>query len=127
MPILVSAKRLVWSREEVVDFLESIQATGRPFGVKVDVASVSNEKVSAHARIALSLAARGSFQGVMRTLGAIEYGPYDGVITNLSLTTDSPSTVGSTTSTTNEWNATTLYSVGLRATSTPVVATSTKP
>ncbi|MDB5195177.1 MAG: hypothetical protein JWO84_361 [Parcubacteria group bacterium] len=103
-------------KEDVVPFLESLQATGKPLGARVDVLSVADEKIGTHARISLSLSLTGSFDAVIRTLGAIEYGPYDGVITNLTLDT-TPASVGSA----SVWTATTIYSVGVRsASSTPV-------
>ncbi len=112
------------NKEDIVEFLETIQRTGKTLGTSVDVVSVSNEKAGTHARIDLSLTVKGSFDAVLRTLGAIEYGPYDGVITSLSLG-EQNFTEGSSTRTV--WNAMTLYSVSLQASSTPGVASSTKP
>lgn len=101
------------SKSDVVPFLEALQTSGKPLGAKVDVLSVSDAKDGTHARISLSLAVTGSFDAVMRTLGIIEYGPYDGVITSLSLdnSRDGKGTI---------WTAAVLYSVGVRsASSTP--------
>jgi Tfp pilus assembly protein PilN len=100
-------------KEEVVPFLETLQATGRPLGAGVQVLSVANEKSGTHNRISLSLSITGSFDAVMRTLGAIEYGPYDGVVTSLSLETVPSAGKGG-----NTWTAATMYSVGLRSAST---------
>lgn len=100
-------------KEDVVPFLETLQATGKSVGTSIQVLSVSNQNVAGHSRIALSLSITGSFDSIMRTLGEIEYGPYDGVITNASLTTDN---VG--TSTARTWTATTLLSVGTLSTTT---------
>ncbi len=109
-------------KEDVVPFLESLQATGKPLGARVDVISVGNEKAGAHNRIALALSLTGSFDGVMRTLGAIEFNPYDGVITSLSLNT-TPAAVSSASSV---WTASTVYSVGVRsAPVSPAPATTT--
>lgn len=110
------------AKEDIVDFLGNLQLTGKPFGTHVDVLSVANEKGGTSGRVALALTIQGPFEGVMRTLGAIEYGPYDGVITNLTLTTS----LGAASSSARLWSASTIYSVGLR--SLPVsAATTTKP
>ncbi len=103
-------------KADVVPFLESIQGVGRPLGSKVDVLSVGDVQDGKHARIALSISITGSFDAVVRTLGAIEYGPYDGVITNLSLDTATNDPKG-----TPQWTAAAVYSVGIRS------ASSTKP
>lgn len=96
------------TKSGVVPFLESLQATGRPLGATVNVISVADQKDGKHDRIALSLSITGTFDAVMRTLGTIEYGPYDGVITRVSF--DSAGK--------GQWTATLTYSVGLRP-STP--------
>lgn len=97
------------ARSAVVPFLENIEASGKDLGAVVDVLSVSDQVVEGHTRISLSLSITGSFDGVMRTLGSIEYSPYDGVVE--SVTIDStPGTSGRT------WNAAVIYSVGLRDT-----------
>jgi Tfp pilus assembly protein PilO len=96
-------------KESIVPFLEQIQSVGKPLGATVDVISVGDEKNPIHARVALSLTISGSFDAVMRTLGAIEYAPYDAVVTNASLDTIEGSKL---------WTAAVTYSVGV-ATSTP--------
>ncbi|MDB5189145.1 MAG: hypothetical protein JWL82_102 [Parcubacteria group bacterium] len=104
-------------KEEVVPFLGALQAVGKPLGATVEVLSVSDEKSGTHGRISLSLAIAGSFDAVMRTLGAIEYGAYDGVITNLSLDTG---TSDAKVATGGAWTAAAVFSVGTRsASSTP--------
>lgn len=103
------------AKGNIVPFLETLQASGRAQGARVDVISVADAKDGAHNRIALSLSITGSFDAVMRTLGGIEYGPYDGVVTSLSLKN------GSDTGTTTRasWTAGVTYSVGAQSTSTP--------
>lgn len=60
---------------DIVSFLEELEGAGDAYGATVNVASV--EGGAAHeGRISLSLSIHGSFDGVMRTLGAIEYGRY---------------------------------------------------
>ncbi len=71
---------------EVVPFLEALQATGAQLGADVEVESVSS-KAGDHDALELALRITGSFAAVERTLGAIEYQPYDTEITQLSLDT----------------------------------------
>ncbi len=109
------------AKADIVPFLEQLQATGVPYGAKVNVVSVNDASDKVHSRIQLSLSISGSFDAVMRTLGTIEYGPYDGVMTNVSLGTAVGDDAKVATGT--AWTALATYSVGLRATTT---ATSTK-
>jgi len=103
----------VIKKSDIVPFLESLQSTGKSLGSAVDVLSVADQSDKAHNRIQLSLSISGSFDAVMRTIGTIEYGPYDGVITSLSLA----STPG-TGHAAPFWTASSLFSVGLRTAST---------
>lgn len=98
---------------DVVPFLGSLETTGKALGSKVEVVSVGADtggKSQGH--LNLSLHITGSFDSVVRTLGALEYAPYDIVLTNLSLDTASPPT----------WSVAATFSVGTGAT-----ATSTTP
>ncbi len=101
-------------KSDVVPFLETLQSTGKPLGSVVKVLSVGDQNTDGHSRILLSLSISGSFDSVMRTLGAIEYGPYDGVVSSVALDTAKLPTG-------NVWTAAVLYSVGVQS------ATSTKP
>jgi hypothetical protein len=94
------------AKEDIVPFLEGLQATGRALGAKVAIISVTDIPKN---RVALSLTAAGSFDAVMRTIGAIEYGPHDGVITqmNLEVSGTGPEKI---------WTANATYSVGLAST-----------
>jgi len=108
-----SLDQYVLTKNDIVPFLEVLQSTGQPFGTSVDVLSVTDTKDKTHQRIQLSLSLHGSFDGVMRTLGTIEYSPYDGVLSNVSLNTE-------TTASSTRWTADAVYSVGLRTgTTTP--------
>ncbi len=89
----------------IVPFLERIEGTGRSIGSAVQVVSVS-DKPGSDGRITLTLRIIGSFEAVLRTLGAIEYGPYDSRIT--SLTFDTPATGGA-------WTAAATFSVATDA------------
>jgi hypothetical protein len=100
-------------KEAIVPFLETLQTSGRTLGTKIDVLSVQDEKDGKHVRVALSLSITGSFDAVMRTLGSLEYSPYDGVLRNLSFDA-TPAATG-----TSGWSATAVYSIGI-ASSTPV-------
>jgi hypothetical protein len=100
------------AKENIVPFLELLEATGRELGARVTINSVSD---ATRGRVSVALNVSGTFDAVMRTMGAIEYGPYDGVITNLVLSQ------GGTASTTRAWTAAATYSVSLAST------TQTKP
>jgi hypothetical protein len=99
-------------KNTIVPFLETLQSAGKPYGASVSVLSVADEKTGTHGRVSLSLSIAGSFDAVMRTLGTIEYAPYDGIVKSATLST-------AATGTTPVWNASVVYSVS--------VATSTKP
>ncbi len=99
--------------ENVVPFLERLQDTGAQFGADVEVESVSaktqKETGEPHDALELALRITGTFGAVERTLGAIEYQPYDTVITQLSLNT---SAAGA--SSTPQWAATLTARVGTK-------------
>ncbi len=65
------------SPTNVVGFIDDLQARGRALGATVSVLSVNTDTASAHTALTLSIKAVGSFDAVMRTVGAIEYAPYD--------------------------------------------------
>lgn len=78
------------SPEDIVSFLESLQSIGASLGAKVNVLSVSSHTVPRQ-HLVLSVRVSGSFDAVMRTVGAIEYSAHDIMINGLSLDT-SPAT-----------------------------------
>lgn len=92
---------------DVVPFLESLQSTGSRFGAKVEVVSVSSDAAKPHARLLLSLRITGPFDSVERTLGAVEYEPYDTVVQTLTL--DTPKEQGGSAA---QWTAAVTMSVG---------------
>ncbi len=57
-------------------FLEELETTGRSLGAVVEVISVA-DTLTKEERVNVSLRIVGTFDSVLRTLGAIEYGPYD--------------------------------------------------
>jgi hypothetical protein len=91
---------------DIVAFLERIEATGRSLSTSVEVVSVA-DKPGSDGRMALTVRVIGSFDAVLRTLGAIEYGPYDSKVT--TLTFDTPETGGA-------WTAIAALSVAVDAT-----------
>lgn len=102
---------------EIVPFLESLEQTGKGFGAKVEVVSVSADRGEGQGRLALSLRITGPFDSVLRTLGAIEYGAYDSALTSLAFDTTSGDLVP-------EWNAAVTLNIGTRE---PANATQPKP
>lgn len=91
---------------DIVSFLERIEGTGRALNASVEVVTVA-DKPGSDGRMALTVRVMGSFDAVLRTLGAIEYGPYDSKITNLTF--DTPATGGA-------WTAVAALSVAVDAT-----------
>lgn len=74
---------------DIVTYLEELESTGDVLGAVVDVDSVEEPQgAEAADHIVLTLIVRGSFDSVVRTLGAIEHQPYDTRLTTLTL--DSP-------------------------------------
>lgn len=72
----------------VVAFINSLEAHGKTLGTAVNVLSVSTAGTKIQPALSLSLVIGGSFNAVMRTVGAIEYAPYDLSISALSVTQD---------------------------------------
>ena len=97
---------------DVVPFLESLQTTGTKLGSKVDVVSVSTQVAKPRSLLQLSLHITGPFDSVMRTIGAIEYQPYDTSVSSLTL-----DTTGGNGGTAGTWTAALTLFVGT-ATST---------
>lgn len=61
----------------VVAFITDLEALGRSQGATVSVLSVSKGGSSTQPMLIFSLTIKGTFDAVMRTVGAIEYSPYD--------------------------------------------------
>lgn len=72
----------------VVSFIDELEARGRSLGSTVSVLSVSKADTSSQSSLALSLGIKGSFDAVVRTVGAIEYAPYELSILEFSLGQD---------------------------------------
>ncbi len=98
----------------VVNFINDLQDRGSTLGTTVDITSVAATNSKLRPMLQLVIGIRGTFDAVLRSLGSIEYAPYDLSVTGLSLTLD----------TKGAWVASVNISVG----STPMsAATSTSP
>jgi hypothetical protein len=99
-------------QEDIVPFLSMLEEKGSFLGSVLEVASVSEETSagSGRGRILLALKITGSFDAVLRTLGAIEYGPYDSSVSNITLDTSAgePGTAPA-------WTAVATFALGTRA------------
>ena len=73
--------------QDIVPFLGALEETGASLGSSVEVVSVGEDIKDERERLALSLKITGSFDAVQRTLGAIEYGPYDSAIQSVTFDT----------------------------------------
>lgn len=98
----------------VVSFIDDLQARGRVLKSSVNVLSVAASHTAVHPSLELTLTITGPFDAVMRTVGAIEYAPYDLSITELAL--------GQTDK--NVWHADVKLLVGSAAASAVSAATS---
>ncbi|MBI2025451.1 hypothetical protein HYT04_01530 [Candidatus Kaiserbacteria bacterium] len=97
----------------VVPFIDNLEARALARGTAMKVLSVSVGNSAKKPTLVLSFSIRGTFDAVMRTVGAIEYAPYDISVSRLSLVKEEKSS----------WNATLELIVG----SVPAsVATSTR-
>lgn len=93
------------SESTIVPFLTALESLGSAVGAKVDVLSVGTGKGNV---LAVSLKIAGSFDAVMRTIGSVEYAPYDISFKSVTLAeggdTDTPT-----------WSASVLMQVGSTA------------
>lgn len=89
---------------DVVSFLEYLEGAGDAFGAVVEVVSVASEPGTPRGRLLVSVRIEGSFQAVARTLGTIEYGPYDMRMGNATVDTAG-----------DLWMAATVLTVGTKA------------
>lgn len=101
------------SETGVVAFIDSLETRGRLLGATVSVLSVAAGKTASKPTLAFALSVKGTFDAVMRTVGAIEYAPYAISISSLSIGQEDE----------NSWDATLDLLVGsvsaTVATSTP--------
>lgn len=96
------------SETEIVTYLEDLEATGERLGATVEVLSVGNTaaKAGQAGKVQVSLSITGSFDAVVRTVGAIEYQAYDTRLVSLALDSPTGETV---------WTAAAIFEVGTGA------------
>lgn len=87
---------------DVVAFINSLETRGRTQGATVSVLSVSTGGTRTRPTISFLLSIKGTFDAVMRTIGAIEYAPYAISIPTLSMNQDAK----------NSWHADLTLLVG---------------
>lgn len=98
----------------VVAFINVLEMQGKAQGTTVNVLSVSTMNTSARPSLALLFSIKGTFDAVMRTVGSIEYMPYNLSVTTLSLRKDDK----------NSWHADLKLIVGSRASGTATTSSS---
>lgn len=108
--------RYLVSNNEIVPFLESLERTGEQLDADVEVISVSRGQETQNSTIMLALSIKGTFDAVLRTLGAIEYQPYDTRLVNVTLDTAAD---------TNVWTAAAIIAVGTLTEKETTTSTST--
>jgi len=77
--------------EKVAAFIEDLQSRGRLQGATVTIMSVSKSGIEAPT-LNLSLSITGKFDAVMRTVGMIEYAPYNLMFSSLNLSQNTKDT-----------------------------------
>lgn len=90
---------------DIALFLEELEATGRGLGSSVEVVSVA-DKPTNEGRLTVTLRIRGAYDSVLRTVGALEYGPHDTRLDTITLDVSKESEAGG-------WTATAALSVGI--------------
>jgi hypothetical protein len=76
---------------EIVSFIGDLEDRGRALNSVVKVLSVSTGTSEKQSTLILSLLIKGTFDSVMRTVGVIEYAPYNLTVTKLSIVKDEKS------------------------------------
>lgn len=76
------------SEDRVAAFVDDLEARGREQGAGVLITSVAVAPATEHAALAIALSVTGSFEQVSRTVGSIEYAPYDLVVTAAAYSRD---------------------------------------
>lgn len=73
------------SKSRIVSFIDEVEQQGRRLGATVGVLSVSSVDTPEYPVLSLTFAIEGTFDAVMRTVGAIEYAAYDLAIASFSM------------------------------------------
>ena len=99
------------STSDVVPFLEQLASTGKFLGTNVQVVSVAATPGDPYGQLNLSLTIAGPFNAVLRTLGAVEYGPEDTRVSNVTLQGPGLNDVASSSPT---WTASAVFVIGAK-------------
>lgn len=81
----VTVRSYFVSENDIVSFIDDLQKNGLSQGTLVKVLSVSADGTNARPTLSLAVTVTGTFDAVMRTIGSIEYAPYDLSISKLSV------------------------------------------
>jgi hypothetical protein len=73
------------AQTDIVSFITLLKGLAIGLGTSLDVLSVSSDGEKERPSLSLSLGIEGPFQNVMRTLGAIEYAPYELIFSSVTL------------------------------------------
>ncbi len=73
------------SQAGVVSFISALESLGTTLGTKVTILSVSTGGTKNQPQLIIVLSAEGSFSAVMRTVGTIEFAPYDLTLAGLAV------------------------------------------
>lgn len=73
------------SKTKVVTFIDDLERQGRALGAMVGVSSVAVVDTAEYPTLTLTFSIEGTFDAVMRTIGSIEYAPYDLSVASLSV------------------------------------------
>ena len=73
---------------EIVSFIDDLVARGRALSATVKILSVSADNSRNQSTLSFSLTVKGTFDSVMRTVGMVEYAPYNLSIAKLSVGKD---------------------------------------
>lgn len=84
----VFVQDLFVSEEDVAAFVDGLELQGRNQGTTVTVSSISKGGANAPDTLGLSLTVKGTFDSVMRTVGVIEYAPYNLSVSSLVIARD---------------------------------------
>jgi hypothetical protein len=110
------------STNDVVPYLEQLQTTGKYLGSNLQIVSVSAAPGTPYGKLSLALSIQGSFNSVLRTLGSVEYGPYDTSISTLALSVPQSTAASSS----PQWTANAQFTVGTEV-SAPITASVAAP
>jgi len=110
-----SAKTYFVGSMDVVGYLSTLEMLGDQLGTKVKVLSVSADTLKPSGHLNVSLTIDGTFSNVIKTLGAIEYQPYDTVTKSVTVDTSKTASASST----PIWSATAIFSVGTATSTAP--------